>query len=133
MNVCNCLPTKEWQFQLFVPVWEINWLGRYQANLLPSMWFGDPRSRVAIDLMQLTSSPHIAKRKMDSKQKFGYYSTILSDKINRDQWSLSTAEQLASSSLTSVGSGFTFMPRMHKVSTGLLDGFSQSLKLHLCT
>ena len=62
-----------------------------------------------------------------------YYSTILSDKIDRDQWSLSTAEQFASSPLTSVGSGFTFMPRMHKVSTGLLVGFSQSLKLHLCT
>ena len=71
-----------------------------------------------IDLMQMTSSPHVTKRETDGGRKFGYYATITSGKNDRGLWSLSTAEQFVSSFLTSAGSDFTFTPRMHKVSTG---------------
>ena len=71
-----------------------------------------------IDLMQLTSSPHITKRRTDSGRKSAYYAASLSGKNYRGLWSLSTVEQFASSFLTSAGSDFTFIPRMHKISTG---------------
>ena len=34
-------------------------------------------SNGSIELMQLTSSPHVAKREMDSGRKSGYYGTML--------------------------------------------------------
>ena len=71
-----------------------------------------------IDLMQLTSSPHVTKREMASGQKVRYYAAILSGKNDYSLWSVSTAEQFVSSFLTSAGSDFTFTPTMHKVSTG---------------
>ena len=73
---------------------------------------------IAIDLMQLMSSPHVTKRETDGGRKSGYYDAILSGKNDCGLWSLSTAEQFASSFLASAGSDFTFKPRMHKVSTG---------------
>ena len=68
---------------------------------------------MSIDLMQLTS-PHVNKRETDSGQKSGYYAAI----FDCGQWSLSTAEQFASSFLTSAVSDFMFTPRMYKASTG---------------
>ena len=68
--------------------------------------------------MQLTSSPRVTKHKTDSGRKSAYYAAILSGKNDCGLWSLSTAEQFASSFLTSTGSDFTFIPRMHKISTG---------------
>ena len=44
-----------------------------------------------IDLVQLTSSPHVTKREMDGGQKSRYYAAILSGKNDRGLWSLSTA------------------------------------------
>ena len=73
---------------------------------------------VLIDLMQLTSSPHVTKHKTDGGWKSGYYAIILSGQNDHSLWSLSTAEQFVSSFLTSAESDFTFTPRMHKVSTG---------------
>ena len=60
----------------------------------------------------------ITKRETDSGRKFGYYAAILSGKNGRGLRSLSTAEHLASSFLTSAGNDFVFTPRMHKISTG---------------
>ena len=77
-----------------------------------------PPINCPINLMQLTSSPRVTKRKTDSEWKSAYYAAILSGKNDRCLWSLSTAEQFASSFLTSTGSDFTFTPRMHKISTG---------------
>ena len=57
--------------------------------------------------------PHVTKCQMDSGRKVA----ILSGKYDRGLWSASTAEQFASSFLTSAESDFTFPPRMHKVST----------------
>ena len=71
-----------------------------------------------IDLMQLTSSPHVTKREMDGGQKSRYYAAILSGKNDCGLWSLSTAEQFASFFLTSAGSDFIITPRMRKASTG---------------
>ena len=50
--------------------------------------------------MQLTSSPHVAKRETDSGQKVGYYAAILSGKNDH----VSAAEQFVSSFLASAGS-----------------------------
>ena len=47
---------------------------------------------------------HISKREIDGGRKFGYYAAILSGKNDSGLWSLSTAEQLASSFLTTTGS-----------------------------
>ena len=69
------------------------------------------------DLMQLMSIPHVTKCETDSGQKSGYYAAILSGKNDGGLWSVSAAEQFASSLLTSAKSDFTFTPRMHKVST----------------
>ena len=66
-----------------------------------------------IDLMQLTSSPHVTERETVGERKSGYYAAILSGKNDRGLQSLSTAEQFASSFLTSAGT-----PRMRKASTG---------------
>ena len=66
---------------------------------------------ILIDLMQLTSIPHIPKHEMDSGRKGGYYATNLSGKNDCGLWSASIAEQFASSFLTSTGSDFTFTPR----------------------
>ena len=61
---------------------------------------------------------HMTKRETDGGRKLGYYAAILSGKNDRGLQSLSTVEHFASSFLTSAGSDFTFVPRMHKVSTG---------------
>ena len=71
-----------------------------------------------IDLMQLTSSPHVTKREADGGRKSGYYAAILSGKNDCSLWNLSTVEQFASSFLTSAGSDFTFTARMRNASTG---------------
>ena len=55
--------------------------------------------------------PHIPKCGMDNGQKPGYFATILCGKNGCGLWSVSTAEQLVSSFLTSAGSNFTFIPR----------------------
>ena len=68
--------------------------------------------------MQLTSSPHVTERETVGERKSGYYAAILSGKNDRGLRSLSTAEQFASSFLTSAGSDFTFAPRVRKASTG---------------
>ena len=61
---------------------------------------------------------HVTERKTVGGRKSGYYAAILSGKNDRSLRSLSTAEQFASSFLTSTRSDFTFAPRMHKTSTG---------------
>jgi len=48
----------------------------------------------------------------------GNFAAILSGKNDSSQWSVSTGEQSVSSFLTSARNNFTFLPRMHKVSTG---------------
>ena len=53
---------------------------------------------------------HIFKCEMDGGRKFGYYAAILSGKNDSGLRSLSTAEQLASSFLTSTGSDLHFHP-----------------------
>ena len=62
--------------------------------------------------MQLTSSPNLTKHETNSgrKAKAAYYDTIMSGKNDHGLWSASTAEQFASSFLTSTGSDFTFTP-----------------------
>ena len=51
---------------------------------------------------QLTSSPYVTKHETDGGQKVGYYNIILSGKNDRGLWSVSTAEQFASSLLIAV-------------------------------
>ena len=70
-----------------------------------------------IDLMQLTSLPHVTNVETNSGQKSGYFAAILSGKNDSCLWSVSTGEQFVSSFLTSARNNFTFLPRMHKVST----------------
>ena len=59
--------------------------------------------------MRLMSLPHI-KRETDGGQKSGYYAAILSGKNDSGLWSLSTAEQFASSFLTSTEMILHFYP-----------------------
>ena len=61
---------------------------------------------------------YVTKHETENGQKSGYCSAILSGKKDRGLWSISTVEQFVSSFLTSARSNFTFLPRMHKVSTG---------------
>ena len=72
----------------------------------------------AVDLTQMTSSPHVTKREMDSGRKSGCYNAILSGKNDRHLWTVTTVKQFASSFLTSTGGDFAFTARMRKVSTG---------------
>jgi len=65
----------------------------------------------SIDLMQLISLPHVTKC---CGWKSGYYAAILNGKNDHG---LCTRKQSVSSSVTSTRNGFTFLPRMHKVST----------------
>ena len=58
------------------------------------------------------------QREMNSGQKSGYFGAILSGQNDGSEWSVSTGEQFVSSFLTSARNNFTFLPRMHKVSTG---------------
>jgi len=67
--------------------------------------------------MRIDVITYITKHKMDSGQKAGYYTNILSSK-NNSLWSVSTGEQFASSFLTSARSDFTVTPRMQRVATG---------------
>ena len=80
-------------------------------------YFHVTHDSLLIDFMQLTSSPHVTERETVSGQKSEYYATILSGKNDRGLH-VSTAEQFASSFLTSAGSDFTFAPRMRNASTG---------------
>ena len=79
----------------------------YSQIALESMW-------LPIDLMHLTSSPHVNKRVTNSGQKSAYHEW----QNDRGLGSLSTAKQFAKSFLTSAGSDFTLTLRMYKASTG---------------
>ena len=61
---------------------------------------------------------HVTNVKTNSGRKSRYFAAILSGKNDGSQWSLSTGEQFVSSFLTSARNKFTFLPGMHKVSTG---------------
>ena len=54
---------------------------------------------------------------MNSGWQSGYYAGILNDKNDHGLWNLSTGKQFVSFFVTSTRNGFTFLPRMHKVST----------------
>ena len=58
------------------------------------------------------------KHEIDSGLKAGYYTAILSGKKDCSPWSISTGEQFASSFLILARRYFTYLPRLHKVSTG---------------
>ena len=68
--------------------------------------------------MQLTSSPDVTECETVVGRKSGYYAAIFRGKNYHGLRSLSTAEQFASSFLTSTVSDFTFTARMRKASTG---------------
>ena len=79
-------------------------------------------------LIDLTSLSHVTKCVTDSERKAGYYAAILSGKNDCGLWSLSTAEQFASSFLTSAGSDFADHRRACKAPCSSFNLLSMHLR-----
>ena len=77
-----------------------------------------PNVKTEISPLPVVRNIHQHGVNTNSGQKSGYFAVILSGKNDGSQWRVSTGEQFVSSFLTSARNNFTFLPRMHKVSTG---------------